>query len=793
MVKLQPQPFKLLVLLASRPGEPVTREEIQKELWSDDTFVDFEHGINYCIKEIRTALSDDAENPRFVQTVPRRGYRFIAEVTAEAPEPKADVADAPQVRPAPKKRWLLVFAAALVMVLVTVLAFVWTRRPPAVEAEATPGKPKVTVLYFHNTSDDPELEWLETGLTEMLVTDLSQLPNLEVSSTSRLFQILKEMNQLDERITSLDLIQEVAERAESQMVIRGSFMKAGDNIRINVEVQDAPTGNILTTEKVEGTGESSLFSMVNELTRRMSSDLFTSPTSERTIPSMAELGTQSIKAYRYWIEGGNFSLHGQSNEALAFYEKALEEDPSFADALFGAAIMHNNLGHEKEAARYFDRAFEHTDRTAKPETRYRLEAMKYMRKEETYGAAMEACRKNLELDPDARPPRHWLAVRLAFLERYDEAIEHWEWMRERRHPGAMPYGGLARAYILRGEPDKAVEVWQEYIERFPDRPAGYWGLGWALMDDNDLDGAFDALLKEEALSPGVPSPNRYKIAVLREEWDEATAAAAKGQTSPDPTERRIAWQELAQIALYRGEGDHALGLLRQAENAYEEPTDRSAEVANESAYVLLTRGDFERALEKARTAQRYGHGHHPEWEGIFFESIALANLGQMAQVHQTAERLLERTASIPTEKEKRRHHHLIGEIALIEGDVETAVRELEQARSMLPPGPSEHHIPILYSLASAYIAAGGNDKAAEWFLKIADSGSEHIKHPIPYVRSFYFLGRIHEERGDVNEAGNFYRRFYEYWKDGDMDRERVEEAKRKLSSQKTSRSDDDEL
>ena len=125
LVKLQPQPFKLLVLLASRPGELVTREEIQKELWSDDTFVDFEHGINYCIKEIRTALGDDADNSRFVQTVPRRGYRFITAVKAETPELMAE-AGLGEVSKSPaaanhsssKKRSLLVASTAIVIAVV---------------------------------------------------------------------------------------------------------------------------------------------------------------------------------------------------------------------------------------------------------------------------------------------------------------------------------------------------------------------------------------------------------------------------------------------------------------------------------------------------------------------------------------------------------------------------------------------------------------------------------------------------------------------------------------------------
>ncbi len=239
---------------------------------------------------------------------------------------------------------------------------------------------------------------------------------------------------------------------------------------------------------------------------------------------------------------------------------------------------------------------------------------------------------------------------------------------------------------------------------------------------------------------------------------------------------------MALVSLYRGEASRALELLGRAEHAYEEPTDRSAGVAIESAHVLLARGDLEPALEKARTAQRDGQGHTPEWEGIFFESLALAKLGRMTDANQAAERLLERTASIPTAKEKRRHHHLIGELALVEGDAETAVRELEQARSMLPPGRSERHLPIWYSLASAYLAACDDAKATEWFQKIGESGFEHVQLPIPYVRSFYFLGKIHENQGEMDKAREYYRRFYEYWKDGDMDRERVEEARKKLGS-----------
>ena len=91
------------------------------------------------------------------------------------------------------------------------------------------------------------------------------------------------------------------------------------------------------------------------------------------------------------------------------------------------------------------------------------------------------------------------------------------------------------------------------------------------------------------------------------------------------------------------------------------------------------------------------------------------------------------------------------------------------------------HVPIWFSLASAYFAAGEDDRAAEWFERIIDNNVERVAWPIPYVRSFYFLGKIHEKRGDTDEARAYYQRFVDYWKDGDMDRERVEEALGKAS------------
>jgi tetratricopeptide (TPR) repeat protein len=126
---------------------------------------------------------------------------------------------------------------------------------------------------------------------------------------------------------------------------------------------------------------------------------------------------------------------------------------------------------------------------------------------------------------------------------------------------------------------------------------------------------------------------------------------------------------------------------------------------------------------------------------------------------------------------------LRGELALLRGNYQAALSELEQAQSMLPARKvhllTSQHVPIWHALASAYLAAGREDNAAKWFRRITESTTERLSWPIPYVRSFYFLGKIHENRGEMDKARGYYRRFYEYWKDGDIDGERVKEAKRK--------------
>jgi tetratricopeptide (TPR) repeat protein len=207
-----------------------------------------------------------------------------------------------------------------------------------------------------------------------------------------------------------------------------------------------------------------------------------------------------------------------------------------------------------------------------------------------------------------------------------------------------------------------------------------------------------------------------------------------------------------------------------------------------AALIQLERGEAEGALEHASGARLAAPGNYGEWAGLYFASLAKERLGNRAEADRLAEELRMNAEALPTEKEKRRYRHLKGELLLSRGDARGAIPELERSASTLSPrgadGPTNipQHVSIWFSLASAYYAAGEDEKARAYFEKIVSSSTERFFWTIPYVRSYYYLAKIHEKRGDTVNARENFQRFFDFWKDGDLDRELVEEARVALAA-----------
>jgi DNA-binding winged helix-turn-helix (wHTH) protein/tetratricopeptide (TPR) repeat protein len=723
IVKLAPMPAKLLSLLVDQPGELVTREAIQKALWSDGTFVDFEQGISFCIKRIRDVLGDDSANPRYVETVPRSGYRFVAEVT-------------PLEAPAPARRRTFLPVAATVLLCFGVLAVGY--RANNLKED---GRPRVSVLPFENLTGDPDVDWLRLGVSEMLLTELAESRGVEVS------------------------------RGEAGTVVRGSYVRAGERIRIDAHIEDGRTKTVVGSERVEGVIETELLSMMEELSKRVRLRLEIAALGQD--PDLAKMTTASVDAYRHYIEGLDRLQRGALMEAVSYFEEALRLDPEFATAMVSLAMTHGLLGTEVENGRWSgspewvnahwerrraltERALELSHRLSGRERSF-IEGQNY-RMQGDDARAVEAWERTIALYPEHLMARLSIASRYVTHQEYEGIIEQLEAIRTQSE--AFRQGGtqdqslekqLAGSYAALGRLDEARSLLEEVVDRFPEDPKSHDALGQHLIMSGRLDEA-DVLferarrLREDGRVPvGVAM-----VHVLRGDLDRAEEAAGDN----------LFYR--AVIRLHRGrseEGLEVLGSIAGYERLY---------VGWPAMYLsetLLQLDRPEEALELETPA--------------VFRAMALARLGRVEDARSQAAPFRGARTRIA-----RLLDHLLGfELAVALSDDAKALEELSRAERLLAPhglvkDETPQHVPVWYRLARAHLRAGDTREAEKWLRKIVDSPSERLTWPIAYVRSLYWLGQIHESRGEVNRARELYGRFYRFWKDGDLDRDRIVYARK---------------
>jgi TolB-like protein/DNA-binding winged helix-turn-helix (wHTH) protein len=243
-IKLQEQPFQVLAFLLEHAGEIVTRDQLRQKLWPADTFVDVDNGINAIINRLREVLGDSAESPRFVETLPRRGYRFIAPVTevkgTEGGSAAEDTNLATPARPdelqaksAFKARWSLrrlAVTSGLVVALMAASVWAWQRwRERTPQLQSLPHITSLAVLPLANLSGDPSQDYLADGMTDELTTDLARISSLRVISESSAMRY---------RGTHQSLRQ-ISQELDVDAVVEGSIARSGDHVRVTAQLIDA--------------------------------------------------------------------------------------------------------------------------------------------------------------------------------------------------------------------------------------------------------------------------------------------------------------------------------------------------------------------------------------------------------------------------------------------------------------------------------------------------------------------------------------------------------------------------
>jgi TolB-like protein/DNA-binding winged helix-turn-helix (wHTH) protein len=249
-VRLQEQPFQLLTMLLEKPGVLVTREELHSELWPETT-VDFDHGLNKAISKIREALGDSAENPRFIETVARRGYRFLADVTVVgAEQPKIVTGDlAVQQNPGPLRlsdgtgtpprrkprpfTWRLFAVVPVLAIFLSTIFYPWRHSSPIIHS--------IVVLPLQNLSSDPSQDYFADGMTDELITNLAQIKRLRVISALAIGYK-----------GTLQPPREIARDLNVDAVVKGSVLLSGDRVRVNARLIEMPTERDVWAQSYEG-------------------------------------------------------------------------------------------------------------------------------------------------------------------------------------------------------------------------------------------------------------------------------------------------------------------------------------------------------------------------------------------------------------------------------------------------------------------------------------------------------------------------------------------------------------
>jgi tetratricopeptide (TPR) repeat protein len=270
--------------------------------------------------------------------------------------------------------------------------------------------------------------------------------------------------------------------------------------------------------------------------------------------------------------------------------------------------------------------------------------------------------------------------------------------------------------------------------------------------------------------------------VLQEHWDEARAMSQQLMAIDNPSVQWQAGQMTALIELYEGNTGNVLSLLEQAASGVDEQIPWATQIHNFASYIRLERGELEEALEEANKARLEENNPSVRREGLARAVLASAKLERFEEAQALIDEYRQDVEALPTHTGMRRYHYLSGELALSKGEPTRAIEELAKAESMLLPRAwGEEHPAVWFALGQAHLEAGEESEAARWFQKIVDSTTERFSAPITYIRSLYFLGHIHENRGETELARSYYQRFLDYWEEGDIDRERIESVQPKLT------------
>jgi TolB-like protein/DNA-binding winged helix-turn-helix (wHTH) protein/tetratricopeptide (TPR) repeat protein len=576
-VKLHPQAFQTLALLLEHPGTLVTREQFRQRLWSSDTFVDFDLGLNSAVKKVREALHDSADNPRFVETLPRRGYRFIAPVAIvpisrpedvalpeaekdkEAPAAAEKQESAPRTleRPTqqtvgwtPRHRVRWVAATATVLIALAFQDFVWRRHPLASAAASVRA---ISVLPLENLSGDPGQEYFVDGMTEALIANLAQISSLRVISGTSVMRYKETRKPLPE----------IARELNVDALVEGAVIRVGERVRIDVQLLDGATERHLWAASYErNVGE--VTSVQSDIARAVTNEIRVtlSPQEQARLLRTASVDPQTYELYlkgRYfWAKHTEESIR----RSIEYFLAAVQRRPDYALAYAAMAEAYVSMRDDLTPQEAFSKA-KAAARTALriddmvAEAHNALAASLFWYDWDWVGAKKEFERA-LALNPNYFLAHQWYG-------QYQKALGWKNWAAEVKRAGELdPLSPIVAGggwYLESGEYDKAIALLRKKLELDPNAAFPNVQIGRVYTRKAMYAEAIEHLQKGVALLPGYLSQLGYAYAMSGKRAEAVKILAQLEQLSH---RQYISPYEFAIVYAGLGEKELAFNWLNEA-------------------------------------------------------------------------------------------------------------------------------------------------------------------------------------------------------------------------------------
>ncbi len=750
-IRLQELPHRLLVALLENAGEVVSREELRSRLWPDDTFVDFDSSLRVAVGKLREALDDNAENPRYIETVPKRGYRFLVtevrrfDAAPEIAKPREDSeqlkADATPLHASQSRNPLLQYsiAAVIAIILTGGGTFLWHQRT---QAAPLTDKDTLVIADFANTTGDPVFDGT---LRQALAIQLEQSPFLKIMDDEQVQQTMRLMSLSPGTNITHQIAHDICVRDAAAATIDGSIASLGKSYVVTLQAITCPGGATLAREQVQADDKEHVLNALGDAATAMRGKLgesrgsiqkFDTPLEQATTPSL-----EALKAYSSGIQ-----LTGSErlDAAIPFFKRAVELDPNFAAAYAYLGILATVAFEPGLSVDYRTKAYELRDRTSVAE-RYWVTAAYEKGVTGNIPKAIEACDLWIQAYPRAHFPRVYLAgAVLPITGQYERAAEESsEAIRLRPdYPFSYAYGILA--YTALNRYDEAKATYAKAVERKLQNPLIYFGMYNLAFAQNDTAGMALQVARMETLP----------------RWDH-TMLFLEGDT-----------------AAYYGHLKEAREFYRRAMDSAQHAGEKDA-IALYSGLSGLTEVSFgnpEDAPRLATLALKLSNSR----DVVHYAALVLAYSRHDAQVKALAESLNKR---FPEDTIVQFNYlpSIRGEIALNKGNASDAIESLEAA-APYEFGASRANdfvgttmFPV-YVRGEAYLASRQGSKAAAEFQKILDHRGLVLNRPIGAL-AHLGLGRAYVLQGDTVKAKTAYEDFLKLWKDADPDIPVLRQAK----------------